>query len=71
MPVGLQVMISENQPQPFWDKFLDAHELQDLNTEQMNEVLARWGAHTEWDSWSEPVWFPDQESLTAFVLTWS
>jgi hypothetical protein len=69
MAVGLQVMISENEPMPFWDKFLDAQESDELKS--IEAVLKEFGGWTDWDSWSDPVWFPDEESLTAFVLTWS
>ena len=69
MAVGLKVMVAENQPMPFWDKFLDAQESDELD--HMNAVLKELGAWTDWHSWSEPVWFPDEAAMAAFVLTWS
>lgn len=69
MAAGLSVMISEGQPHPFWDKFLEAQESSELD--HMDAVLKELGAWTDWHSWSEPVWFENQEAMMAFVLAWS
>jgi len=69
MPVGLTVMIDENRPMAFWDNFLDAQESHE--NLDMDKMLAKWGAYTNWDDWSDPVWFTDQECLAAFLLAWS
>ena len=70
---------------PVWQKFLDCMEdraLQkygklilptgeDTTELEVDAELAVYGAWSDWDDWSDPLWFPDSESLTAFVLMWS
>lgn len=34
-------------------------------------ALEAYGASTKWNDWSDPLWFPDEERMMAFVLTWS
>lgn len=34
------------------------------------QLLAEWGAETDWYDETSPLYFKDQESLTAFVLAW-
>ncbi len=63
---------------PLWDKFLECmdqraevkgHE-SDMITEATQE-LALYGAHTNWTDDNDPVWFPDEDALTSFVLSYS
>lgn len=63
---------------PLWDKFLDcmaqrAYE-QGYKTDMITEAtqeLALYGAHTDWAIDAEPIWFPDEDSLMSFVLSYS
>jgi hypothetical protein len=34
------------------------------------EHLAEYGAHTDWDNQSDPIWFTDEAHLAAFILKW-
>jgi hypothetical protein len=45
-----------------YEPYLEAHAIQ---------ILASYGAHTDWDAWDAPVWFTSAEQLTTFVLTYS
>jgi len=37
---------------------------------EIDAELVKYGAWTDWDDWEDPLWFPDSEQLTAFVLTY-
>jgi hypothetical protein len=68
-----------------WDRFLDTmdaeftsmYHVPDPNTrdklfeQHLASSLETYGATTDWTNDSDPVWFPDSEQLTEFVLTYS
>lgn len=70
---------------PLWSNFLDQIKLrclhkhgalmselgEDLEDQELMAELERFGAWTDWDNNQDPVWFPDYDQLTQFVLTWS
>jgi hypothetical protein len=67
-----------------WHKFLDCMEHRALQKYgkllldsgeyaidlEVDAELAVYGAWIDWDDLIDAVWFPDQESLTYFILTW-
>jgi hypothetical protein len=82
----LYVMDDSDQVTPFWSKFLDIMDEQfvqlhgvmphnstraELFTQHMTQVLMTYGATTNWVNEHDPIWFPDPEQLTSFVLTYS
>lgn len=36
----------------------------------VGKELAKYQAKTDWNNKRDPVWFPDEDTLTQFVLTW-
>lgn len=42
----------------------------DATDAEMDAELAKYGAWSDWDDWRDPLWFPDTNSLTAFLLTY-
>lgn len=63
---------------PLWDKFLHCMaqraEHKGYDSEMITEAtqeLALYGAHTDWAIDAEPIWFPDEHTLTSFVLSYS
>ncbi len=63
---------------PFWNNFMNhmehraAHNELDFDVEwEADQELNRYQAYTNWRDDTDPVWFPDQEQLTHFVLTYS
>jgi hypothetical protein len=77
--VPLAVIDHNGQVIPLWKNFIAhahkkvgdraAHEL--IKDEMKQELCETYGAHTNWKDGDDPIWFPDQESLVQFVLTWS
>jgi hypothetical protein len=39
--------------------------------EFMQQELNKYQATTNWNNADDPIWFPDHESLTLFLLEWS
>jgi hypothetical protein len=75
MAVPLQLNLRMSQGPPAWQNFVKHHNhlARQSNTDSqrlMKYSLSQFGAHTKWDDDSDPVWFPDQETLTQFLLAW-
>lgn len=79
MKVPLVVIDHNGEVIPLWKNFIvhvhkkfDNNVKFDLVRDEMNQELCKtYGAHTNWKDGDDPIWFPDQSSLTQFVLTWS
>jgi len=68
-----------------WDRFLDAMDAEFVATrgstdssmreklfkQHLASSLETYGATTDWTRGSDPIWFPDSEQLTEFVLIYS
>ncbi len=79
MTVPLHILCAQSRDRlHMWGKFLDCMEQRaeekaynsDMITEAKQE-LALYGAHTDWTNDADPIWFPDEESLMSFVLSYS
>jgi hypothetical protein len=81
----LHVITPEGDYMEFWCRFMDIMDddftakyrkpdrnFRDKLFEQhVSHVLETYGATTDWTRDSDPIWFPDQEQMTTFVLTYS
>lgn len=75
MAIPLQLNPRMSECPLAWQNFVEHHThlVRQTNTDcqlLMKRSLAQFGAHTKWDDDSDPIWFPDQETLTQFLLTW-
>lgn len=85
MTVSLQITTKAGHSfTPVWQRFVDHMEQRALTkydsllldngldaTEfEVDQELEIYGAWSNWTDWHDPLWFPDQESLTAFLLTY-
>lgn len=73
VPLTLSHRLSECPPA--WRNFVAHHNQLSGQLKQscwllMKRALSEYGAWTNWDDDREPIWFPDSESLTQFMLTW-
>jgi len=57
------------------DSWKNGHRLSDSwlihESAIFNQMLEIYGASTNWGDKYDPIWFPDEESRTLFILTWS
>lgn len=66
---------------PWWETFVDlmgdrciqkyGSVNADMKDKEIQLELTTYGAWTDWDNNLDPIWFPDSESLSQFVLTWA
>ena len=86
MAVSLQITGPNNVYHPVWEKFLDCMAARarskygsifkrvngvDVTEWEVDAELGTYGAWSNWDVWDDPLWFPDEETLMSFVLTYS
>ncbi len=85
MAVSLQITGPRNTYQPVWDKFLDCMEARartkygslkrvngvDPTELEVDAELVNYGAWSNWDVWDDPLWFPDEDTMMTFVLSYS
>lgn len=83
MMVSIPINRAQGGPHPVWDKFYDVIEhrmfskfpqnadyIDVLFERELTLELEKFGAWTDWGNYEDPLWFPDQDSLTAFLLTY-
>lgn len=75
MAVPLLLFV-EMSIQPSWGNFFNHVKNQcgcdtDRFISVAEDILAHYGASTNWEDQEDPLWFPDEDSRTRFVLAWS
>ena len=77
------VLYENSAARPYWQNFcnyvtLQARELSNSTGRPVGSVeyqlriteLAKFGAHTDMSDINDPLWFPDEERKTHFMLVW-
>lgn len=83
--VSLQITGPHNTYHPVWNKFLDCMAARartkygglmrvngvDPTEWEVDAELVNYGAWSNWNVWDDPLWFPDEETMMAFMLSYS